>query len=872
MKGIGRKNQMLSNRVERRVLLAFFLLTLVPLTVLGYVGVREIERQALQRAQAQLDVMTAIYADELLDRLRTLEIELRIMLDMNPDVGSWATQLPQVLDVHVSAAAMDSRRVSAISFDSGAFWLGIPVDQRRVWFRLDLERVRRDLGESQYGAHTCVYAGDVEYRCGFENVADADVLVATARLGLEESYEVDFTLNVQSVQKRDVALSSPRLLAVVVPLSIALICLISTLVAMRFVRHWLKPLSALQAATRKIEIGDYSHRVKVESRDEFESLAHSFNQMTERLEDSFHTMTTLAEIDRMILSASEPDAIVATILSSCGVEVGAVLWRRHEDGAYWSYSLVDEELVTRELPQIAEFEGSISDIDELLNALRDAGETFDHWLPLYIEKQLSGVFIIKTGTKTLAPDLLKRLSDLGDRLSVAITNIDRAVELYRQAHFDPLTSLINRYAFEDRLSHALLQAQRDDTRGALLFIDLDRFKQVNDTEGHKAGDKLLLKIAGRLYDCLRSSDTLARLGGDEFAIIVHRFEDESEIATLCKRLIAEIGKPVLVDRIEHSVNASIGVSVFPGEGTSVEKLLMRADAAMYRAKEMGGGTFAFYDQQLNEATRQRVKLESALRKALREDQLEVYYQPKMHLASGVIDSCEALLRWNHAELGFVGPNRFIPIAEETGLIHEIGPMVLRTAVLAIEHLKNKGIEVRRIAVNASTKEILAGDYARRFLDTLSTHGGNPARFEVEVTESLFIHDTPLVADELNALREAGVVIALDDFGTGFSSLNLLRHLPLDIIKIDRSFVVAIGDSKTSRELTKNIIQIARALDKVVVAEGAETRQQIELLREYGCDFIQGYGVSKALPLDAYVEFIIGYRKAREKRTARHAEA
>jgi len=872
MKGIGRKNQMLSNRVERRVLLAFFLLTLVPLTVLGYVGVREIERQALQRAQAQLDVMTAIYADELLDRLRTLEIELRIMLDMNPDVGSWATQLPQVLDVHVSAAAMDSRRVSAISFDSGAFWLGIPVDQRQVWFRLDLERVRRDLGESQYGAHTCVYAGDVEYRCGFENVADADVLVATARLGLEESYQVDFTLNVQSVQKRDVALSSPRLLAVVVPLSIALICLISTLVAMRFVRHWLKPLSALQAATRKIEIGDYSHRVKVESRDEFESLAHSFNQMTERLEDSFHTMTTLAEIDRMILSASEPDAIVATILSSCGVEVGAVLWRRHEDGAYWSYSLVDEELVTRELPQIAEFEGSISDIDELLNALRDAGETFDHWLPLYIEKQLSGVFIIKTGTKTLAPDLLKRLSDLGDRLSVAITNIDRAVELYRQAHFDPLTSLINRYAFEDRLSHALLQAQRDDTRGALLFIDLDRFKQVNDTEGHKAGDKLLLKIAGRLYDCLRSSDTLARLGGDEFAIIVHRFQDESEIATLCKRLIAEIGKPVLVDRIEHSVNASIGVSVFPGEGTSVEKLLMRADAAMYRAKEMGGGTFAFYDQQLNEATRQRVKLESALRKALREDQLEVYYQPKMHLASGVIDSCEALLRWNHAELGFVGPNRFIPIAEETGLIHEIGPMVLRTAVLAIEHLKNKGIEVRRIAVNASTKEILAGDYARRFLDTLSTHGGNPARFEVEVTESLFIHDTPLVADELNALREAGVVIALDDFGTGFSSLNLLRHLPLDIIKIDRSFVVAIGDSKTSRELTKNIIQIARALDKVVVAEGAETRQQIELLREYGCDFIQGYGVSKALPLDAYVEFIIGYRKAREKRTARHAEA
>jgi diguanylate cyclase (GGDEF)-like protein len=881
MNGIDRQNQPSSSRVERRVVFAFLLFTLVPLTVLGYLGVREIERQALQRAQTHLDATTASYADALLDQLGTLETQLRIMLEMRPDVRVWATQLPQVEDVQISAEAQisahvtDPGKLSAIAFDLGAFWLGIPAGQNRVWFQLDLERIRRGLGESRHGGRTCVYMGDIEYHCGIEDVAESELLTATARLRLEENYQVDFTLNVQSVQPRDVALSSLRLLSVVVPLSIALVCMIATLVAMRFVRHWLKPLSALQAATRKIEIGDYSHRVKVESRDEFESLARSFNQMAEQLEGSFQTMTTLADIDRMILSASEPDAIVASILSSCaveGVKVGAVLWRRHEDGAYWSYALVDEELVTTELPDIPEFEGSIGEIDELLNALRDAGQEFDHWLPLYIEKQLSGVFVIRAGTETLAPDLLKRLSDLGDRLSVAITNLDRADALYRQANFDPLTGLINRYAFEDRLTHALLQAQRDAVRGALLFIDLDRFKQVNDTEGHKAGDKLLKKMAGRLYDCLRASDTLARLGGDEFAIIVHRFEDESEIAALCRRLVTEIGKPVLVDRIEHSVNASIGVSVFPGEGTSVEQLLMRADAAMYRAKEMGGGTFAFFDQQLNETTRQRVKLESALRKALREGDLEVYFQPKLHLATGVIDSCEALLRWDHAELGFVGPNRFIPIAEETGLIHEIGPMVVRSAVAAIEHMKNKGVDVRRIAVNVSTKEILAGDYARRFLDTLGSHGGSPEFFEVEVTESLFIHDTPLVVDELNALREAGVIIALDDFGTGFSSLNLLRNLPLDIIKIDRSFVVAIGDSKTSRELTKNIIQIACALDKVVVAEGAETRQQIALLREYGCDFIQGYGVSKALPLDAYIEFMIGYRKAREERAVRRSEA
>jgi diguanylate cyclase (GGDEF)-like protein len=875
MKGFGLKIQPFSNRVERRVVLAFLLFTLVPLTVLGFFGVKEVERHTLQRAQVQLEITTADYADELLDRLNMIETELRLMLELNPDVEAWATRVPQVERVQVSAEESSSPARSTISFDAGAFWLGLPHNQKRVWFRLDLERVWYDLGESLDGRRTCVYVGDIEYRCGDESSLAAEVLVANAPLRLSESHQVDFTLNVQSVQRRDAVLSSLRLLGIVVPLSIALMCMIATLVTMRFVRHWLKPLSALKEATRQIEIGDYSHRVKIESRDEFASLARSFNQMVERLEGSFQTMTTLADIDRMILSATEPDAIVGSILSSCaseGVDVSAVLWRGQEDGAYWSNSLEDGELVTTEHTEIPEFKGSVSDIDEFLNALRYAGQQFDHWLPLYIEQRLRGVFIIMAGTPTLAPSLLKRLSDLGDRLSVAITNIDRADALYRQANFDSLTGLINRYAFEDRLNHALLQATRDSVRGALLFIDLDRFKQVNDTEGHKAGDKLLLNVAERLLKCLRANDTLSRLGGDEFAIIVHRFEEDSEIAALCKRLVAEICKPVMVDRIEHSVNASIGVSVFPGEGTTVEELLMRADAAMYRAKELGGGTFAFFDQQMNETTRQRVKLESALRKALRENQLDVHYQPKMHLASGVIDSCEALLRWDHEELGFVGPNRFIPIAEETGLIHEIGPLVVRTAVQAIDRLKKSGIDLRRIAVNASTKEILAGDYARRFLDALSEHGGHPENFEVEVTESLFIHDTPLVVDELNALRDAGVVIALDDFGTGFSSLNLLRNLPLDIIKIDRSFVVAIGDSRISRELTKNIIQIARALEKDVVAEGAETHQQIALLRKYGCDFIQGYGVSKALPLDAYIEFMIGYQKARQARAVRKVRA
>jgi diguanylate cyclase (GGDEF)-like protein len=465
------------------------------------------------------------------------------------------------------------------------------------------------------------------------------------------------------------------------------------------------------------------------------------------------------------------------------------------------------------------------------------------------------VLLIESRLDALPPDLFKKLSDLTDRLAVAVTHFDRAETLYRQAHFDPLTGLINRYAFEDRLKQAVRQSQREGTSGALLYIDLDRFKQVNDTEGHKAGDRLLLHVADRIKRCVRGNDTIARLGGDEFAIVVHKFDAQAELIRLCERVTAEIAKPLQVDRIEHSIDASIGVALFPMEGSSAEELLMRADAAMYRAKERSGGSFAFFDEQLNEVTRERVRMESRLRRALREEDLEVLFQPQLHLATHRVVAVEALLRWRDAELGEVSPVQFIPIAEETGLIRDIGPLVLKRAVAALERLRASGIQLERLSVNASAKEIASEGFAGRFVRLVRLLGASPQQFEVEVTESVFIKDASVVARELRALREEGVRVALDDFGTGYSSLNMLRTLPLDVIKIDRSFIVEVTQSQQARDLTRNIIQIARALDIGVVAEGTECDEEVSLLRGFGCDYVQGYGISRPLTLDELVLFV-----------------
>ncbi len=866
--------KLFGSRVERRVLVVFLVFTLLPATSLGLLAMREVERQALAQASAELRAGTKGYAQQVTERLNAIADQLAVLLANAGDPQRWINGVPQV-----TRAEPVSGRVASKGADPGltvrgdALWMTMPKGaDGAVRFEIDLNRVLFDIAETRSQVDRCVILGDALRRCSGLPKDDPDLLSAEWKRYLHGDFQTDLSLTVISHQPRGAALSSVSMVGRILPLLVGVICLLITFVAVHSMRSRFRPLSQLKEATQRVERGDYALRIDIRSGDEFESLGASFNRMLERLQASFMTLKSLADIDRMILSATKAEDIVASVLkvSNMGdATVSLVIWRGPPRSAYVHYELADGRTKSSVLTSIERHIGGMANIDMLLDAVRGAVTTpFDHWLPLLMEKEIGGLLLLRADNgRPFSAERLKVISDIGDRLAVAFTNIERASTLYRQANFDPLTGLINRYAFEDALRHAMRQAQRDESRGAVLFIDLDRFKHVNDTEGHKAGDRLLVQVAKRLSKCVRANDTLARLGGDEFAVVVQRFDEDAELIRMCERLVAAIGKPIVVDRIEHSVTGSIGVSLFPAPDLTVEQLLMRADTAMYRAKAKGGSAFAFFDQALNDITRERVLIESRLRRALRSGALEVHFQPKLHLSTWRVCSAEALLRWNDAELGNVTPGQFIPIAEETGLVREFGVLVARRCAEAFDELARHGIELEHLSINASAKELLAEGYAGRLIDAIRKAGSDPSRFEVEVTESVFIDDPAQVRTELEALRKAGASIALDDFGTGYSSLNLLRTLPLDTLKIDRSFVVALSQSEEARSLTRHIIEIARILNKRVVAEGPETDEEVSLLASFGCDYVQGFAIARPMPVPDLIRFVHDLESRRSERRA-----
>ncbi|MCZ6657647.1 MAG: EAL domain-containing protein [Gammaproteobacteria bacterium] len=638
-------------------------------------------------------------------------------------------------------------------------------------------------------------------------------------------------------------------------------------------RNAFKPLTDLEEVTRMVARDDYSRRVNIKASDEFQSLGKAFNDMADQLEDTLKSNQSVADIDRLILSTADLDSILRKVLISArteAVEVTLILRPQMSSVRLATYRLESRRLVTDSIGLVEITEDSLLDVDGYQRvAERVCGEHILECLPIATEGTISGV-LVATSMRSLKASESKRLADLADRLSVAVTNIKHSDSLYRQAHFDALTGLINRHAFEDRLRDNISRSWRGE-QGALLFIDLDGFKKVNDTEGHKAGDRLLVHISDRLRESLRDVDTIARLGGDEFGIIVPGCDDEKSVSHLCERIIASIAKPIVVDRMEHSVGASIGVALFPDDGQYVEELVKKADSAMYRAKELGGAKFAFFDDTLNEANRHRVFVETRLRGAIKRGELELHFQPKLKLDDRTVNSGEALLRWTDAELGRVPPDTFVPIAEETSLIHEfMSILVNKTADLYLA-ADREGVNIDHIAINASAKQLMTEGFAFSLLAMLDRRSLAYQNIELEITESVFARDTRLVVRELEILRSAGMKIALDDFGTGFSSLNMLRELPLDVVKIDRSFITELDTSDQARILVQHLISIAATLGKQVVAEGVETEVQLQHLVDAKCDYVQGYLIAKAKTEGDFISMLSTWQAAETSDEPRSAE-
>lgn len=415
------------------------------------------------------------------------------------------------------------------------------------------------------------------------------------------------------------------------------------------------------------------------------------------------------------------------------------------------------------------------------------------------------------------------------------------------AFHDALTGLPNRTLLLDRLGRAIESARRGGYRVGLLFIDLDRFKGINDSLGHAIGDLLLQTVAQRLASAVRASDTIARMGGDEFVVLVNRVAYPEDCAVLAGKIHDVLGKSLNIQGYAIQVGGSVGIAVYPNDGAEPEELMKSADAAMYAAKAAGGGAYEFFQPAMTERAVRRLTLEMDLRGAIENGELEVHYQPKVCLKTPAFTGFEALVRWRHPQRGLVPPADFIPIAEETGLIGPIGNWVLEEACRQIAEWRDQGLGMIKIAVNLSAKQLRQGGLMHRIKGMTRQYGLSPEILELELTETTIMADPEFAAEMFLRLRGLGVTIAMDDFGTGYSSLAYLRRLPLDILKIDRSFIVNMGGDKEDTEVVKTILALAGILKLKTVAEGVETAEQFRLLAEAGCDFGQGYLISRPVP-------------------------
>lgn len=426
------------------------------------------------------------------------------------------------------------------------------------------------------------------------------------------------------------------------------------------------------------------------------------------------------------------------------------------------------------------------------------------------------------------------------------------------AHHDALTGLPNHLLLQDRLSQAIAFADRNARKLALMVVDLDRFKTINDSLGHSVGDRLLVEVAKRLGECTRDTDTVCRQGGDEFLILLPGLLDAEATVTFLDTLMTSLLKPFFIDGKELNTSVSVGVAIYPDDGSDFENLQKKADMAMYRAKDAGRNTYRFFNKEMNDDAVERLSINVGLRRGLELGQFELHYQPQIEIASGSLVGAEALIRWNHPEHGLVFPGRFIAVAEESGLIVPLGDWVLRAACQEATRWQQAGMAAPVVAVNLSALQFKRGDIERSVTAALDQSGLDPGRLELELTESILIGDTENVLATVKRLKHMGVKLSIDDFGTGYSSLAYLKRFEVDKLKIDQSFIRELASDSEDAAIVRAVIQMARSLGLRTIAEGVESKQVLDHLKIYLCDEVQGYLFSRPIPADAFRAYLANY--------------
>jgi diguanylate cyclase (GGDEF)-like protein len=657
---------------------------------------------------------------------------------------------------------------------------------------------------------------------------------------------------------------------------LALIALMSSIA----IRRSHRPLRKMIDATRRIADGAYGNHLNIRSGDEYEELGRAINDMSSRIGHQFHTLTVLGQIDRCILDSPRLEPIIDTVLTRArnvlNCDLAAVLMMDTVIDTQGVLHIIATDSADRTEKSLA-FRvnwprlGEQSESEQGIFIEADSPGASALWpiwragahrclvLPVIAKTRITALFVVGfQDARVIDARQMHLARDFTDRLAVALTSAEREQALFQQAHYDGLTQLPNRLLFKDRLEQELAHARRDSTQVAVLFVDLDRFKDINDSLGHSAGDEVLKLAASRLSRELRSVDTIARLGGDEFTIVIPQIRSVIEASHVCERLLRGLSTSIALGGSTYVVGASIGIALYPHNGETVEELLRNSDTAMYRAKQQGRGSYAFYEESMNLETRERVWIESELRHALANGEFDLDFQPQVELATGAIVGAEVLIRWNHPVRGPISPDEFIPIAEDTGLIVPIGEWVIRSACKQLKGWRDAGIELGSISANVAVPQIRAPGFVAFVKRMLAEYQIPPTMLELEITESTLAADIAQASAVLQELSDAGVRLSIDDFGTGYSSLNYLQRLPFHTLKIDRIFMPSKFDGH-DHVICEGVLALAAALRKSVVAEGIETAEQLLYLQSKQCPIGQGYFFGRPVSAEKFAAKLLSTR-------------
>ena len=658
---------------------------------------------------------------------------------------------------------------------------------------------------------------------------------------------------------------------------VALALLLVTWLTIRQSRNIVEPVGLLAQRAREIADNDFQTRLRFKRDDEFGELAGAFDRMSERLGRQFSSLTTLAEIDSLILATQDTTQVIRTVLHRLRDVVSApvitlTLFDHDDRTQARTYFVIQGDeggflMAPHKVPMVdyTPLESGTSHevairsegrVPTYLEQARESGMAVAHVQPIVWRGSVCGTLVLAYPEgETVGDEDRQRARELADRVAVAVSSARRDEQLYVQAHFDPLTGAPNRLLFQDRLNLEIARSLREGQVFALLFIDLDHFKGVNDSFGHSMGDMVLREAAARITKCVRASDTVSRLGGDEFTVMLTNLHGPQEAWLIGEAIIASLSKEFQVGEQQCFLSASIGIASYPADGSTAEALLKSADTAMYRAKAGGRAQVVFFEERMNAEAVARLTLDNDLRMAIERNELVMHYQPQVDLATGAVRGAEALVRWRHPTRGLISPVRFIPLAEESGFIERLGQWAMQQACTEMKRWRELGLPVEHVAVNVSPRQFRKRDLVE-FVGRCIAELGLPAQcLEIEITEGLLLDRGEAVEGLLRELAQAGHGVALDDFGTGFSSMSYLKRFPVTTIKIDRAFVEGLGTDDDSEAIVAAIVAMSHALGKKVIAEGVETEAQMAVLRRLGCDRIQGFVICAALSGEDFSDFV-----------------